>query len=33
MVGGRWVVRDGQHAEERAVLAGYQAALARLAAA
>ena len=33
MIGGRWVVRDGQHAEERAVLAAYRAALARLAAA
>jgi formimidoylglutamate deiminase len=31
MVGGRWVVRDGQHPEERAVLASYRAALARLA--
>jgi formimidoylglutamate deiminase len=32
MVGGRWVVRDGQHAEERGVLADYRAALGRLAA-
>lgn len=33
MVCGRWVVRDGRHPEERAVLADYRAALARLAAA
>jgi formimidoylglutamate deiminase len=33
MVRGRWVVRDGRHPEERAVLAQYRAALARLAAA
>lgn len=31
MVGGRWVVRDGRHPDERAVLADYRAALARLA--
>jgi len=31
MVGGRWVVREGRHPEERAVLAAYRAALGRLA--
>ncbi len=31
MVSGRWVVRDGLHAEERAALANYRSALARLA--
>ena len=31
IVGGRWVVRDGRHQDERAVLEGYRAALARLA--
>jgi formimidoylglutamate deiminase len=30
MVGGRWVVRDGLHANEQATLADYRAALARL---
>ena len=33
MVAGRWVVREGRHPEELAVLAAYRAALARLAAA
>jgi len=31
MVAGRWVVRDGRHANEQAALAGYRAALGRLA--
>jgi len=31
MVAGRWVVRDGRHPDERAVLQGYRSALARLA--
>jgi formimidoylglutamate deiminase len=33
MVAGRWVVREGHHGNEQAALAGYRAALARLAAA
>jgi len=33
MVGGRWVVREGHHSDEQAVLADFRAALARLAAA
>jgi formimidoylglutamate deiminase len=33
IVGGRWVVRDGMHPEERTALAAYRATLARLAAA
>ncbi len=33
MVAGRWVVRDGHHPGERAALAAYRAALARLASA
>ena len=33
MVAGRWLVREGQHAEERAALQNYRAALARLTAA
>jgi len=33
MVAGRWIVRDGRHASEQAALAGYRAALLRIAAA